>query len=435
MAQVSVGSVESLHEVIDRIERCCDFVSTDIDQLRDLLATKVEEVNAEKRESQRLLQESIEREFRSEKLRESADRGFDQCERRLSRAESALSHCQALGRDDEDNDHDCDDEEDDVTHAEIALTAAAEQLQEAIEEADNAKRSRLIMAERLELVNQITNRIEMFEEGALMKLSHCRAQTEQLSEHGRRRLSQAREVLEGYLACSPAAAGFASWLRWQPMSGSVVNPGDLSRRLNVSSSQVKEMIGYWTDRDPKFRQKLIGYRERLDSCKGPSEKYALQLKVRQNLAGEVAERLVAEAFRPLGEQSTQSRRLVDDSRYTIVDFHLKNLYFPLILGKGERMGAGVGESIAIEVKCGRASYLLQQADHMAFQAKGHLAEAASMTVCSRDIKDLSVEDEEKLRRRLREAGSPMIGMLPRKSEIDRACWETIGGIDLSGEAA
>ena len=55
------------------------------------------------------------------------------------------------------------------------------------------------------------------------------------------------------------------------------------------------------------------------------------------------------------------------------------------------------------------------------QAKGHGQCDLSCTVCSRDIQDLSPEKVQLLRTRLREAGSPIIGMLPKKSELDKDC--------------
>uniref|UniRef100_UPI003F58FEA9 hypothetical protein n=1 Tax=Vibrio cholerae TaxID=666 RepID=UPI003F58FEA9 len=62
---------------------------------------------------------------------------------------------------------------------------------------------------------------------------------------------------------------------------------------------------------------------------------------------------------------------------------------------------------------------------MVFQSGGHQEANASMTICSRDIKDLTPEQEEELREALRSAGSPLIGMLPTKDEIDKACWDMV----------
>jgi hypothetical protein len=48
-------------------------------------------------------------------------------------------------------------------------------------------------------------------------------------------------------------------------------------------------------------------------------------------------------------------------------------------------------------------------------------------ICTRDIHDLSPEKENELREKLRKAGSPMIGMLPRKDELDDGCIRFVKG--------
>ena len=42
-------------------------------------------------------------------------------------------------------------------------------------------------------------------------------------------------------------------------------------------------------------------------------------------------------------------------------------------------------------------------------------------------RDLTPEQEEELREALRGSGSPLIGMLPKKDEIDKACWDMVTG--------
>lgn len=58
---------------------------------------------------------------------------------------------------------------------------------------------------------------------------------------------------------------------------------------------------------------------------------------------------------------------------------------------------------------------------MEVQAKGHKLCDVSCTVCTRDINDLSPEQKEEVKSRLKAAGSPILGMLPRKSELDAHC--------------
>ena len=55
------------------------------------------------------------------------------------------------------------------------------------------------------------------------------------------------------------------------------------------------------------------------------------------------------------------------------------------------------------------------------QAKGHSKCDISCTVCTRDITDLPPDKEDLLRTKLKEAGSPMMGMLPYKAQLDEDC--------------
>jgi len=77
--------------------------------------------------------------------------------------------------------------------------------------------------------------------------------------------------------------------------------------------------------------------------------------------------------------------------------------------------------MAFEVKSGKPEYLYNQKEHMLFQAEGHKQADLHCTLCSRDIHDLTPEKEKELRDALRTAGSPLIGMLPSKNDIDRSC--------------
>ena len=85
------------------------------------------------------------------------------------------------------------------------------------------------------------------------------------------------------------------------------------------------------------------------------------------------------------------------------------------------MGAREGGDLGIEVKAGHKEYLFNQMSHLEKQAQGHKMCDISCTVCSRDIKDLSTEREASLREAVRLAGSPMLGMLPYKDELDTEC--------------
>jgi hypothetical protein len=161
----------------------------------------------------------------------------------------------------------------------------------------------------------------------------------------------------------------------------------------------------------------------------------IQDKLRSNFSGYLAEKIAEYAFKPLGDVKVHVSKNTKDGRVTITDIVVENLKNPIILGKGQGMSAPQGGRLAVEVKSGHASYLKSQQGHMAFQAQGHEDADASFVLCTRDIKDLSSEAQEELREELKKAGSPLIGMLPKKDELDAACWKAVvdGGDNTDGK--
>jgi hypothetical protein len=92
-----------------------------------------------------------------------------------------------------------------------------------------------------------------------------------------------------------------------------------------------------------------------------------------------------------------------------------------------------GGSAAIEIKWGRSDYLENQREHMVTQAEGHRHYDTSATLCSRDIH--SAESQGELRDSLRNAGSPLLAILPEKHQLDSACWQAITTYTPSTESA
>lgn len=66
---------------------------------------------------------------------------------------------------------------------------------------------------------------------------------------------------------------------------------------------------------------------------------------------------------------------------------------------------------------------------MQFQSLGHLDSKISCVICSKDIKDLSIEKEEELRNTMKESGSRILKMLPYKEELDKVCIDFVFGED------
>ncbi len=431
MAQVSVGQVENLEEALGSIIRAQDSLGSSCDQINSQLREKREEAEKEEQESNHLLESATEIEADAAATLEAAQESLIEANAGLAAANSALSSCGSEGPAEDGEPPDCSSEESDVDAAESEVTSADLAVDQAAESLELAKAERMRMGNRVDLVRQALFQISE-QEAAFQSASRVRLKSaSNLADHARCRIGNARATLDEYLAQNPAAAPFAEWVSWTPKPNTVFTPAHFNERLNLPSRSLGEFVKYLSERDSHFRSKLSGYHEKLEACNGPVERHAVQLQMRRNLAGEVAEQFVVRAISPLGEEVVlQHRTELPNGSYTKTDFVLKGLKVPAVLGRGEGRYAGVGESIAGEIKCGKASYIYREKDHMVTQSFGHQAAAASLTICSRDVKDLQPDEEVELRDALKEAGSPLVGMLPRKEEVDRACWQAVTEIPV-----
>lgn len=242
------------------------------------------------------------------------------------------------------------------------------------------------------------------------------------------RLKAAQQALSEYLGTNIAAAQFYAWLKWTPsQNGYPVTPDILRDRMSISLQQQRLLQEYLYERNSAYRKLVDRYRVEWKEAKGDAERNIIARKIRIHLSGTFGEQMARHALEPLGGGiETQGRTFVGDGgRYTKTDLIVTDLRVPVILGRGEGMGASAGGSMAFEVKCGKAEYLYFQKDHMVFQAEGHKQADAQCTLCSRDIHALPPEKEKELRDALRDAGSPLVGMLPSKSEIDQSCLDFV----------
>lgn len=424
MAYVSVGQVENIEEAIAGLQSAYDSMESACQAQIAVAEAKLAEVQQEADNSTQLLNSALEAEMK-------AGRQLEQANEQLSSACSSLSTCEASGSYDEDGNYEppnCSSEEAYVAATESAVAEAESAVASAEEASEAAKGHRIQMEQRNELAHQCLDMAIQLAETVQTECTTRLANTAAHLETGKARLESAKAVLNAYLNAHPPAAEFYSWLKWSPDPNTPITPKELNSRLTLSVEQQRYYFEYLADRDPAFRAKIADYRSQLKAANGPAERHAVQLKIRRNLSGFCSEKIVEQALSPLGHNvDTQARTTFEDGRFTKTDLIIKDLKVPVILGRGAGMSAPAGGSIAIEVKCGQASYLSSEKDHMVFQSGGHQQANASMTVCSRDIKELPPEQEEELREALRNAGSPLTGMLPTKDEIDKACWEMVTG--------
>ncbi len=409
MAYISVGQIEILEEAVLSLQSIYNSMDDECQSFIDKTQIKQNECRQESLFSETLLQKAIAAEMMKSTKLASVNAKYLQAKADLAAATASANPSL-------------------IASASAYATQTHAELQQAVQEYEEAKNNRMRMEQRNEMARQCLDRATQLAETVQTECAIRLASAAAHLETGKSRLESAKAALNAYLDTHPAATEFYSWLKWMPAPNKPVTPKELHSRLNLSAEWQHYYLEYLAERTPAFRAKIADYRSQLKAANGPAERHAVQLKVRRNLSGYFGEKIVEQALSPLGHKvDTQARTTFEDGRFTKTDLIIKDLKVPVILGRGEGMSTPAGGSIAVEVKCGRASYLYSQKEHMVFQSGGHQEANASLTVCSRDIKDLTPEQEENMREALRSAGSPLIGMLPTKDEIDKACWDMVNG--------
>ena len=428
MAQVSIGQVENLEDLARGLQAVREALETSCREQIAVAERQCEEAREEAQNSASMLESAVQQGQAAKQEVDSAQQVLDSSQSSHGSAQSSLSSCLSQPNDEERTSPDCTNEYSTVADAKAAVEQAQSMLEQAITALELASENRQTMEQRADLVKQAQAMAEQTLEQAQQECNTRLATVDQAIEIGTARLNAAQRALDVYLGTNPPAAEFLAWLKWNPVQiGRPVTPDTLRDRMNLSSEQRRLFQEYLYDRNPSYRRQVDKYRHQWATARGDAERNIVARKARIHLSGEFGEQMARHALAPLGGRiETQGRTFVgDNGRYTKTDLLVTDLRVPVILGRGEGIGAPVGGSIAFEVKCGKAEYLYSQKDHMVFQAEGHKQADAQCTLCSRDIHDLSPEKEKELRDAMREAGSPLVGMLPRKNEIDQSCLDFI----------
>lgn len=340
----------------------------------------------------------------------------------------------------------------------ISQIPAAERAVHACKDAlDIAIKHRQLMEKRLEIAQNAARLAVINEETIKAELSVVVLRAEGTAAKGIMRLSAAYAELTGY-ALTPEhfpmlkeALDFAynytashtsepnpgvteshneeeyeEWKEHKQDEKTPITPRDIRARLNPTKAACFGLLTELCVTDKAFAHSVSAYRAEGATEQGKS---SVCLKIRKNMSGRLAEEIVRTALSPFGNKvETQKRYVFDDGSYTKTDLVLSGLVAPLILGHGSGMGAREGGSLAVEVKAGQGSYLVQQKGHLVFQAGGHVVSDVSCVLCTRDVKELPSDVQDDLRNAVKEAGSPIIGMLPYKSWLDEVCEEFVFGV-------
>jgi len=149
---------------------------------------------------------------------------------------------------------------------------------------------------------------------------------------------------------------------------------------------------------------------------GPASVDAALTQVKRNTTGEFARQLVLDNLAPFFSKIELEVPVKVGDSFTKVDILCSDAKYP-ILSRGVYVPKG--GTLAVEVKAGRASYLANQTEHLQFQAGSKSAADASLTVCTKDILDLTSAGQESIRGTLRES-APVYKYLPRKDIMDNS---------------
>jgi len=306
--------------------------------------------------------------------------------------------------------------------AQQRLAEAERELIELVEQRDAVQQEREQLEQRIDALREAGRQFhelsQAFETEACQRIGVIESQQTVLES----RLANARAALEAYWSLSPHARHCDGWLSWSPRTHAPITPADLTERFNLSVGSMGGIITRTLLTDQQLRARLLGHQQEYREARGPVEKGAAIRKLQSSFAGEAGERIVQAALFPLAEKMSSSvRKDLSAGSYTKVDGTYEGLKVPLVLGRGEGMGAPEKGSFANEVKWGRAGYIWDQRDHMATQAEGHQHYDTSVTLCSRNFHDLPADKQRALRDKLHAAHSPLLVILPRKEELDQAC--------------
>ena len=424
MTQVSIGQVENLDELVRGLLSVREALESACREQVAEAERKSVEASEELQNSGNMREIAIQAEMKAQQAVENTRQILESAKAALSSAESALSACESQAVDEDGRSPDCSNEKSVVSDAEALVVQGQAALEQSQAELELATENYQAMERRVECAKQALSMAEQALEQSQTECAMRFAAVAQSVDVATGRLTAAQQALNAYFATNLSAAQFHSWLNWNPaQQGFRITPDTLRDRMNLCAGQRSLLHEYLYDRNTAYRGLVDKYRVEWAAAKGDAERNIVARKTRIHLSGEFAEQMARHALAPLGGRvETQGRTFIDDNgRYTKTDLLVTDLRVPVILGRGESMGAPAGGSMAFEVKCGKADYLYSQKDHMVFQAEGHKQATAHCTLCSRDIHDLPPEKEKELRDTLREAGSPLVGMLPRKNDIDQSC--------------
>lgn len=229
-----------------------------------------------------------------------------------------------------------------------------------------------------------------------------------------------------FASSSPKTAGTyaRAWMNWTPPPNVVLQHSALTKRLQLPHPLLTHLSSIWVKQDNSLARQINTLRERYRNAKSQQEIDAVRITAQRGASGRLGELIAENALRPFAHKIESQRRTLtrDNEHVTITDFVLRDLKVPIHMG---RLQLPMGVDVAVETKCGRASYLKHQLTHMERQVDGHHREHASFCFLSKDFRQLDRASKQLISQTLGKKRSKIYAILPEKSVMDSLIWKQI----------
>ena len=393
----------------------------------------------------------------AESLRQAA---LEAAQHRLSAAEAAYSSCVSRSRDEEDGAPDCGGEAAEEAAAGEEATAAAVELEEAV-------RVRMTWEAARERIAQVAvtagQTLARFQHAAATAGTDIRNRQESAGAFLRAQAARIDDysaggapggaaagvgpVLPGPLPSTagkartaapplpalvrigagprafslPSPAAFGAEVL--PARG-IIRPEHLAAAFRLPPARLAEYVRALAGSDARFRAEIGRRRTEWKAAGGPVDRAAVLTRVRRHSAGLLGERLVLAALAPLARTAfTQESALTPDGKVTVTDAVFQDLRLPVILGRGTGRLVSAGANLRVEVKARRKEAFAAELAHLRAQLSARGPGVHVLGIVTRDLHDLGEEGEAIIRDGV--DGAAILAVLPRKQELDAACWQFV----------
>lgn len=229
-----------------------------------------------------------------------------------------------------------------------------------------------------------------------------------------------------------AAQAVERWVRAEGLQiGSTINPGDLNARFRALDGMLSPYARNLYECNAGFRGLCNRFADRLVLARqlGPGEVLRVNTQIKRNVAGEFARQLGRDAIGCYFDRTVTEVPVPVGNTSTRIDVLFIGAKAPIIARGG--LYIPKGGALAGELKAGQPGYLLGEgAGHLTFQAEGRRVADTAMTIVSRDISQLSMAMERRLRDAMRNL-SPVFKFLQSKAELDSAVLDLVSNLAKS----